>query len=538
MGIILFIALIIRLILMPYTFGNIATDGIWYTDAASIILRLNFTELFANFPTIVAHFLYPFFIALYIPFCKNVELAGLLVSVTFGTLLIIPAYLLAKQLYGKKVGYISCLLISMYPSLVEYSIYVLTESTYMFFLATSILFGWFAIQKAKKFIYFITGITFALAYLVRTDCFLYIFVLAFIICVFEFSQKKTMVKHIIFLFSGFIIILLPYLVLVHSYTKSFSPFGSHLGSALTLVSEIQSIDEHIKYETIFYGLNKENTSLRGRKDNIFIKNRYRGGLLEYMQSNPLKVIKTYGTNFYCYYKKLLPHIFPPLLILLIGVGLFSTTWDRMRLKKEIYLTLMIAYPFFIYPFFASGHRRLVTILPILIIWMSKGIYELQEWVTLSLEKSTLLNFNPFIKKICRNYIIMPVVILSLLPMTIQYTVVDTHYGFHPYEKAGKWIQSHLPLDSILMSRFHRISFYSARKNIPLPYAEYKQIIEFARYQNVNYIIIDEQIVTKVRPQLSFLLDESNVPGELEVVYKLDNVPGYKLIIYKLNMPEN
>ena len=91
--------------------------------------------------------LYPLFIAFFGKFISNYELAGRMVSLFFGTILIVPVYLFAEKHLSKKVSWYCSLLIAFFPMLIESSISALTESLYIFVAITGVIAGFSALHK-------------------------------------------------------------------------------------------------------------------------------------------------------------------------------------------------------------------------------------------------------------------------------------------------------------------------------------------------------------------------------------------------------
>jgi 4-amino-4-deoxy-L-arabinose transferase-like glycosyltransferase len=77
----------------------------------------------------------------------NAELAGRLISISFGMLLIIPIFLISREIYYQAVGYIAALIAALHPFFVSVSATVYAESTYSFFLFMGIYYG---IRSARR----------------------------------------------------------------------------------------------------------------------------------------------------------------------------------------------------------------------------------------------------------------------------------------------------------------------------------------------------------------------------------------------------
>lgn len=474
--------------------------------------------------------LYPLLIGISSLFVKNLELSGRLVSLLFGCLLIIPVYLFSKKMYSKKVAVIASILVVIHFSLVIYSTEVLTESTYTFLLTLGILSGYSALTRQKKFLYLLSGMIFGLCYLTRPEAIGYIAIiilLAFIFKSFVLEDhgkmkewRKTLVCCIV-LFIGFLVISSPYLLFLHNQTGRWTlgEKGSHTivagGGVSDPINSEQIINsladdwKKTKFGTQFYGIAQQS-------------------MISYIISHPFELTKRYIINSGIQYLEFIPRIFPPLLILLVGIGLFWGKWTKERLKKEIYMFSFLVYPLLIYPLFFIEPRLLVPVLPIALIWSANGINELQNWFIKNLD---IKKVNLWQRLFLRN-IVLIIVILSLLPITAMTYINHKDYPIE-YKGAGLWMKDHIPPSALIISGTLGVGFYAEKISLPLPYANYSQVLYYARYNNISYIVIDERFIPTGRPQLAFLLDETKAPkNDLKLVYKRDDT-HYKILIYEM-----
>src|SRR5262249_40412323 len=122
------------------------------------------TDKFLNFPP-----LYPILIASFLPLAGETERAARFVSVIAGTLVTVPAYLLALTLYGPVIARLTAILIAFHPLLIGYSAAVYSEPTYLLFL----MLGTYCVVRAQELRGYVSsalaGIAFGLAYLVRAE---------------------------------------------------------------------------------------------------------------------------------------------------------------------------------------------------------------------------------------------------------------------------------------------------------------------------------------------------------------------------------
>ena len=80
------------------------------------------------------------------------------------------------------------------------------------------------------------------------------------------------------------------------------------------------------------------------------------------------------------------------------------------------------------------------------------------------------------------------------------------------EAAGKWVAAHTGRDDRIMARSQVAEYYSDRTTIALPYTDYEHIIDYARHYGVRYVVLDENTMVRLRPQLGFLQWEDTAPG--------------------------
>ncbi|RLJ04045.1 MAG: hypothetical protein DRP08_02525, partial [Candidatus Aenigmatarchaeota archaeon] len=98
---------------------------------------------------------------------------------------------------------------------------------------------------------------------------------------------------------------------------------------------------------------------------------------------------------------------------------------------------------------------------------------------------------------------------------------------------GIWIKKNLPPRPIIMSRYSHVPFYADGVFVPMPYANYSAVIDYARYKNVDYIIINRDVISIRRPELAFLINETSAAPELKLIFEYndgkENILVYELV---------
>jgi len=468
--------------------------------------------------------MYPLMIGLFSLFIQNLEFAARLISVIFGSFLVFPVFFLGRELYNKTIGYIASIFLVFYFWLVDYSATVSSESTYLFFLTCGVFFGYLGLIKETKFLYLITGIFLGLCYLTRTEGFGYVGIIILLSFVFWLFEKrnvhnlKKLIIRILCLLTGFLVISSPYIISLHRHTGHWTLSE---GGAFQLIPG-ESYGDRNKYEMARSGLIEDKTKT--------LNEYYLGNvdIIDYVTSHVFELFKRYLRNLRELLTTDIPATFPIWLLPLIGLGLFREKWDKRRLKGEFYMMSIVLYPLLLFPIFFISPRYLFPIIPFMLIWVAKGTYELQRWF----EKS---GYQKIIKnKLIKNNIATILVLISLFPPFIAYYSFFLSDQPVEYKNAGLWLKDNAPeKHPVIMSRKPWIAFYADGIYVALPYANYTDTMIYAKHKNVDYVVIDERFIPERRPQLAYLLNESNAPKNLKLVYKNEEKPNRKILIYKI-----
>ena len=115
------------------------------------------------------HPLYSFLMAVLYKAIPDMELSGTIVSISFGTLTVIVFYLIGKSVFGRKVSFVSSVVLALHPYAVRFSVDIISESTYFFFFISALGLGFFAIAERKYYLFALAGISSAFAYLARPE---------------------------------------------------------------------------------------------------------------------------------------------------------------------------------------------------------------------------------------------------------------------------------------------------------------------------------------------------------------------------------
>lgn len=515
----LIISFLLRLYLLIFQ-NNIGSDGVWYVTLGKNLIRgkgyINqLGEIDLQYPPF-----YPIIIGLTSIFIKDIELAARLISLIFGTLLILPIFFLGKNFYEKKTGYVATILIIFYPVLCQYSVFVLTESIYTFLFILSILLGWYCIVTEKIRYHILVGLLFGICTLTRPEgvIFFLIFLVTFLFFKYKKIYSKKMLSGTFLMVLIFFLIISPYVVFIHSKTGEWT-----LGKKSSMVSYISKTMRNDKYgyEKSHFAIAENGVDLNLFNENV--------SFFCCFESGYKRIFKFYFSNIYTMYREYIPELIPLVLFIPLGIGLLQVYWDRGNLKKEFYLFSFMIPPMLVYPFFLIHSRRFVPFIPIIILLIARGIVFIQDRAK-SLKRCNSYKNSSYVEKLIAKGIIA-FFVLVILPHAIAKKNIDDPN----YKKLGTLLKNHVHKQSALMARQPYISFYSDMRFVHFPYdKDYGKVFKYAEYHGVNYLVIDYNILA-FRDHLSYLRDwynERNLPSELKLISKYGDTPTKKILIYE------
>jgi 4-amino-4-deoxy-L-arabinose transferase-like glycosyltransferase len=388
---ILLVGLFIRLLLLFLTPFVVETDGVVYLRMAESILSGDIHEAMATLSMshMIYHPLYPLLIKIIsFPFpVGSLELSGMIVSILASLLLALPVFLLARRFYNDEVGYISALLVGIYPFLVDCSFMVHTEVTMTLFAIVGVWCIWLALE-GRLLWSFVAGIIFGMAYLTRPEGLIYVLLAVVIILLLSYFRKSKRVSKYTFvkaflLLIGFAIMASSYLIYLRKdygrwLISSYIPF---YGSA---------------------GVLSQLPHLSG-----------------FPQLSSLKPIMAYTAQvWYKDYTRSFSEAFYPIMLILAGLGFLGSPWDRKRMERNIFLALFLIPPLLTAFLRESSPRRFICVIPILVIWTANGVTVLQNWLHNSVEGANFEKDSWIRRLLLKKWVVLAVLLLSLAPMIL------------------------------------------------------------------------------------------------------------------------
>ena len=445
---------------------------------------------------------YPVLIAFVSLFIKNFEIAGILISVIFGVLLVIPVFYLGKEIFHEKVGMISGLVVAVHPFLYTFSGSVLTESTYHFFLATSVLFGWYAFRKGRFYHVLLFGLFAALAFLTRPEAIGLLFV--FSVWMFFFNpseEKRSWPKRVVLILVAlltFLIFSSPYLIQIRKETGKWS-ISRKVDISIGSFSEMENLPSLHEIRPWRKGL----PLLSLLKDPLSLLDRVGTGLLK---------------SFYRFQQ-----VFNPILSFFAVIGWIAIIRNRSfySLKANFYiLTHLFFYFGLVFSILMATRRYSSQMISISIPWAAFGFWISLEWVHQRWK---------FVEN--KEKFVTPLLVVFLIILFVQGRMIHAREHREIQKEAGLWMKDHLPRGVKIMSRLPQEAFYAELSWAGIPRKSYEEVLMIARSNEVRYLVLDEDIDER-SPGFWGKLKEEDL-----ILFKAWNEEGQKIAIFEIVYPE-
>ncbi len=532
-GFLTLVALTIRLISLHfYHFIGIdgGVDGVGYAiSGKNLFWGLGYS--FQGHPQLVNPPFYPVLIGISWLFTHNLEFSGQIVSVIAGSLLVIPVFYLAKEMYTRETGIWSAIFVAVCPPLIFGSTEVRVASLYTLLLSAMVAIGWRALRSKYLFWSALTGLMLALCYLTRAEAimFLVIFLLLYLLLfklnigLSSFTIKTIILKTTV-LITVFVLVSFPFWHFLHRHTGRWTLSGR---GPYTFIG--------------YYGgdWEKVNFELASNPEAAQLKWLNQGGLLNFVISNRHKLLARWERNIVSIWSgqdKQAQLLRIPrwvlrggliLLTLFIGFAFIKFIRARHIAAKHIYLLIIVSSSL-IYFFFAIDWRYFYPYIPFFLIGLARITTIIQ-----NRPRESLTSGNRTLTKF---FVCSPVVILLAGMSYYSGVLIGKKVNYAPYEYKimGQWMKENIDdiENKIVMSRKLGVSFYGGAKHEPLYYGEYPGLITYARSKKVDYLVIDQWTIPKTRPQFAFLLKEDQKHPGLKLVHKV-RYKDRKTILYKI-----
>lgn len=483
------LSLSIRLALLDYTYIRIIeADGVGYIgDAKAFLEGFDIRNI-----NIINHPVFPVLIAFFSYITPDWETAGRMVGIVSGSLIGPVAFLISTARGNSlKVSAFSAIFVSVAPEFVISSFQVFNDTLNCLLLLIGVWQLMVAIKNGKKANFFFSGLSFALAYLTRPDSIVPSF-FAFLFLIYYLLKsvwigKKSIAYFSLFAF-GFAILAVPYLLYLHSQVGKWVITGRQIAAQTNL----PALTGGGNYEDANYGLT-EDLTLKGdvqkrlETEGADIRKGFIGMWLE----DPKGRMTSLGDNLKIEWAIFggIPWyitLFALLPIIISMRGFLSNNWPLLLYSTPL---------FFLYPFFWADGRHIFHFLFPLWLWAAEGVEIIKNKVG---EKISSLPLSLL------EYLIYTSIVIALVSSFNPKVFNPKELNYLRQKEMGVWISKNTPKDAVVMARWGRLTFYTDRKTVMFPYAEWETIKRYIKKNGVTHLIVDESF-SDIRPQVRHIL---------------------------------
>ncbi|MFA6001132.1 MAG: glycosyltransferase family 39 protein [Thermoleophilia bacterium] len=456
--------------------------------------------------------LYPIIIAALGTVVGDYVVAGYAVSIVFGSLILIPVYLLGREMSGARVGLLAAALLAVLPLAVDLGSTLYNESVYVFFLLMAIFFGWNLLnqQRFKCGVY--TGVSLGFAYLTNPGAVFYIVAIVALAVAVALRRRKwrRLARATAVFLIVFMVIAAPYIIFLHHELGRWTYSGKYVDS------NVYTSSKNLRLESPDW----EKDVLQLTDDNHEVKLLTLGNstdLAGFLLKQPKAAARVFVQQAFYLYSKALPDIIPLWLLPLLGLGLFFRGWNRRRAARVGYMALMMT-PLVLILFMYATPRFFIPFVAIALIWVAEGWQRLEEWG----RETLTLNFSAGTAERWRRPLMVFLAATVLLPALVFSAVTVAKRGYHPeLREAGEWLKGYAGEDKHIMNRESPSAYYAGGAPVFLPYADYDRINEYARYKDIDYMVVTRQGLLADRPELAGqLLADENSHREWKLVHTI------------------
>jgi len=357
--------------------GEMDAEGVEYTRIAQDLIAgkgyvgiaTPGTQLF--FPP-----LFPFLIAGVTWTVGNAEVAARIVSILFGTLLVLPVYLIARRMFGERTALAAATLTALHPYLIMFSVSVFCDLTFLTLLLAGTYSAMHAASNPTARALASSGALYGLSYLVRPEAYIYMLVGLGCVLLARLLLARDKLRSI----AGRVLLMpLLFFVVAGPYVGWLSMQAGHLrleGKSALNVAIYQKMATGLSANQASFAVDQDLTE-QGvfYQPNINTIESYRLGLsgLAIMIKRKTKTVLENTAV-------AVADWLSPALFALAILGLFSRAWGPSLALNQLHLLALLALSILATYFIHWAHLRFyLVILVIFVIWACAAKNVLMLW---------------------------------------------------------------------------------------------------------------------------------------------------------------
>ena len=509
---IFFVALIVRALCAAVFYGEIDSEGSEYARIAQNIAMGNgYSGIATEGTQLIFPPLFPFLIAS-ISFLSSAEIAGRILSVASGALLIFPVYLIGCRLFGRKVGLGGAALVALHPYLIFISTGVNCEPFYFAILFTAIYLSMRVSDNPNFAAIAACGVVYGIASLVRQEALVFMVVaMTYIVAVIWWRGHEKLAKiagRIWLMPVCFLFFAAPYIAWISVQTGQ---FRLEAKSPLNIETELR-MQSGLSMDEAAFAVSKDAlpAGVWNQPNIDILKSSKPSGhqLFTMVLKKSVKVFKktvaTLAGN---------PAFGSPALLALAIFALISLRWSQPVLFDLVYLTLLMSLTVLATFFIYYSHNRFYFFpLVVLCIWASAGIAALREraaqWAT---KFGIAAGRGAFIGNVALVLAIAAIIVPSAASAGSAFLATRDTRPIRAF--ATRLAASGEALR--VADSTSPFAFHAGAQLIWMPYSDEQTALNFLQKKGVTHVVVDDEEMLG-RPYLKKWMEEG-VPNSQEVV---------------------
>jgi len=458
--------------------------------------------------------------------------------VLLGSLVILPMYGLARELYGRRVGLLAALLGATYPALAVSPLYwsTMTEPPYTLFVLT----GLYATLRCSQSLRSeagaraptwawaaLMGVAFGLGYLVRPEALVFLAVMLVYLGLIWLASGRRQPARL--LASGAIavaitaLLALPYVLYLHRAT------------GLWVISGKQGVSMDIAWAYVNYIQTMHDQAAASLDDSgqeiLWLSPQaLNKSMTAWIAEDPRRFAILVRANLQDTAHALFHEdLFTPWIVALMALGLFGQPWTRARWRRELLLLLALAPLASIWLFFVLS-RFLVVYVAIGLIWAAAGLAQTSRWAADSgrnlLANASTPALTPGRRAAVDLLRVLPVAGTITLLLLGGVTIAANELPRQPFYhvEAARWLAENVPAGSPVMTRYTDTTLYAGLPKVAFPNASWPDVLAYGQARGARYLVVNSWEIEEVRPYLAPLLtpEAGNLPPGLAFRHRVED----------------
>ncbi len=447
----------------------------------------------------------------------RIELPAQLNILLLGSLLVVPLFLLARELDARDPSFAmrAALLTATVPALAlgVPNFEAASEQLYALAIWSGWLFLYLALKRRKWFWFLASGIAFGVAHLTRYEGLVSAALAVVVASVWLWNAARATREKIFpraawslcLLLGGVLLLAAPYAWYQTARTGSVFSTKSIVhqlhGEALASPDPFAWEKSYAQYELV-----RDNPGLYPP-------------LPIYLWEHRAQTALNYARNTLTQLRLALTS---PTFLFILWLPVAILGARKFRRAQNLFLAAALA-PALVFPLSVVDGRYLLPLVPAAMLWTARGLGAADEWVALHLRH----HVSHFAFYISRHR-----VTALFLALFVTADVAAMFFIPRPTEfrTAGIALRNILAPHASVLMRKRQIAFYANAKYEFIPFADLDGVLAYARLKNADYMELDARTTPDTRPQLVYLLDQTIAPS-LQVVYANQNAP--RVVVYRI-----